>query len=152
MGRTVNQLEAALAQLKPGDTRSRARLLNRLGREQIPGDCQRALETCLECQRLCRDAGLEPCLRRIGGLSYPSGHSTIAHVFALILADLVPERRAEFLARADAAALNRVIGGVHHPSDIEAGKRLADLLYAEFLKSPAFRADQEALQQYLKPK
>lgn len=96
-----------------------------------------------------RDSGLKPCLGRIGGLAYPSGHATIARVFALLLSDLVPERRAQFLARADEAALDRVIGGVHHPSDIEAGKKLADSLYSMYLKSPAFQSDMKTLRDLL---
>ncbi len=92
-----------------------------------------------------RDPALEPCLGRIGGLAYPSGHATISRLFALMLADLVPSRKRVFLARADEAALDRVIGGVHHPSDIEAGKKLADKLYRAYKKSPAFRADMETL-------
>ena len=96
-----------------------------------------------------RDPALQPCLGKIGGLAYPSGHATIARLFALILADLQPQRRQEFLARANEAAEDRVIGGVHHPSDIEAGKRLGAALYARFRESPAFDADLEALRRLL---
>ncbi len=92
-----------------------------------------------------RDPGLEPCLGRIGGLAYPSGHATISRVYALILSDLVPGHRAEYLARADEAGLYRVIGGVHHPTDIEAGKKIADTLYRKYLNSPAFQADMNIL-------
>lgn len=91
------------------------------------------------------DKSLEPCLGRIGGLAYPSGHATISRLFALILADLVPGRKKEFFARADAAALDRVIGGVHHPSDIEAGKLLARELYKRYRKSPVFREEMKTL-------
>jgi len=97
-----------------------------------------------------RDPGLKPCIARVQGLSYPSGHSAMARLFALILGDLVPARRAEFLARADEAALNRVIGGVHHPTDIAAGKALADALYKALLKKPAFRSDLAALKPLLR--
>ncbi|MDD2806402.1 MAG: phosphatase PAP2 family protein [Elusimicrobiales bacterium] len=92
-----------------------------------------------------RDPVLDPCLGRLGGLAYPSGHATISRLLALLLSDLVPARKKEFLARADEAALDRVIGGVHHPSDIEAGKRLADRLYPLYKKSPAFAADLKTL-------
>ncbi len=98
-----------------------------------------------------RDPALDPCLGRIGGLSYPSGHATISRVFALMLADLVPARRADYLRRADEAALDRVIGGVHHPADIEAGKRLADRIYGLYRKSKAFSADMKTLRGLLFP-
>lgn len=96
-----------------------------------------------------RKEGLKKCAGKAGGRSYPSGHATISRVFALIISDLAPERRAEFLARADEAALNRVIGGVHHPSDIEAGKKAAETIYARLLENPSFRADMAALRKYL---
>lgn len=88
-----------------------------------------------------RDKALKPCLGKAAGLSYPSGHAAVSRLFALLLADVAPERRASFIARSDRAALNRVIGGVHHPSDIEAGKLLGDAVYAEMLKEASFRAD-----------
>ncbi|MBI5744211.1 MAG: phosphatase PAP2 family protein [Elusimicrobia bacterium] len=97
-----------------------------------------------------RDARVQPCLPRVQGLSYPSGHSAMARLEALILSDLVPSRRAEFMARADQAALNRVIGGVHHPTDTSAGKALADALYGYLKKDAAFASDLRALRPLLK--
>ncbi len=100
-----------------------------------------------------RDSTLKPCidpaLGKIGPLSYPSGHAAVSRVFALILAGLVPAQKDIFMAKADEAALNRVISGVHHPSDIEAGKRLADNLYSQFLKVPAFTKDLNKLHSLL---
>ncbi len=92
-----------------------------------------------------RDKAIEPCLGRIGGLAYPSGHAAISRLFALMLADLVPADKKIFFARADAVALDRVIGGVHHPADIKAGKKLAEKLYRAYKKSPVFRSDIETL-------
>ncbi|OGS60076.1 MAG: hypothetical protein A3J79_04675 [Elusimicrobia bacterium RIFOXYB2_FULL_62_6] len=92
-----------------------------------------------------RDERVKPCIPRVQGLSYPSGHATMSRLFALILGGLEPARKKEFLARADEAALNRVIGGVHHPTDIAAGKALADTLYKSLLKLPAFKADLKAV-------
>ncbi|HAF96527.1 MAG: hypothetical protein A2021_01805 [Elusimicrobia bacterium GWF2_52_66] len=96
-----------------------------------------------------RDEGLTTCIDKAGGYSYPSGHAAISRMFALILSSLLPGRRAQFLARADEAALDRVISGVHHPSDIEAGKRLSDSLYAQLSGVPSFRRDIDALRRYL---
>lgn len=97
-----------------------------------------------------RDAGIKPCLPRVAGLSYPSGHSAMARLFALILSDLVPARRAEFMAKADESALFRVIGGVHHPTDTAAGKALADALYKHLKKKPDFISEMKALKPLLK--
>lgn len=92
-----------------------------------------------------KDPTLDPCLGRVGGLSYPSGHATISRLYALVLSEVRPSMRKEFMARADQAALYRVIGGVHYPSDVEAGKKLADGLYAAFRKNPAFLRDLKKL-------
>ncbi|MGD9642906.1 MAG: phosphatase PAP2 family protein [Elusimicrobiales bacterium] len=97
-----------------------------------------------------RDPRVKPCLPRVAGLSYPSGHSAMSRLFALILSDLVPARRDEFMAKADESALFRVIGGVHHPSDTEAGKTLADTLYKELKQEPAFVSDLRALKPLLR--
>jgi acid phosphatase (class A) len=66
--------------------------------------------------------------------SYPSGHSTWAYTTALVLGDMVPERRQQLLARAAEYAYDRNVAGVHYPSDVEAGRlagtALAALLFA----------------------
>ncbi|MBI4802461.1 MAG: phosphatase PAP2 family protein [Elusimicrobia bacterium] len=92
-----------------------------------------------------RDARVKPCIPPVKGFAYPSGHAAMSRLFALILSDLEPSRRKDFMARADEAALNRVIGGVHHPTDLAAGKALADALYKSLLKQPAFKADLKEL-------
>jgi acid phosphatase (class A) len=86
-----------------------------------------------------------PCIKKSKSFSYPSGHSSAARVTAAVLADLAPERRGEFYAKADEIALDRLIGGVHYPADIAAGKAFGDLFHAELLKSPAYRGDLEKL-------
>jgi len=96
-----------------------------------------------------RGLGFEPCIERAGGPSYPSGHAANSRLFALILSDLAPERRNAFMAHADQAALNRVIGGVHHPSDIEEGKKLAGELFVLLKQNPAFLKDLKSLEQYI---
>ena len=93
---------------------------------------------------------VNPCLGRIPGFSYPSGHATAARLFGLVLSELLPRQGAIFMRNADQAALNRVIGGVHYPSDVEAGKRLGDRLYREMLQNPAFVSDLQGLKQYLR--
>jgi len=99
-----------------------------------------------------RDSGLEPCLGRVGGYAYPSGHAALSRLYGRVLSDLDPGRKAEFMARADEAAWDRVLGGVHHPSDVEAGKRLGDALYDDMRRSPSFRADMETLRRSLAPR
>ncbi len=91
----------------------------------------------------------EPCINKAWGYSYPSGHSSFSRVFADVLSDIVPERRSEFIAKADEIALDRVIGGVHFPTDIAAGKVFGDNFHAELLKSPAYLKDVEKMKALL---
>jgi acid phosphatase (class A) len=83
----------------------------------------------------------KPCIKKSKSFSYPSGHSSAARVTAAVLSDLVPERRAEFYAKADEIAQDRVVGGVHYPGDIAAGKAFGDLFHTELLKSEAYQKD-----------
>jgi acid phosphatase (class A) len=84
---------------------------------------------------------LKPCVQKEESFAYPSGHATLAAFYGLILADLFPARAQQFRDRADTIARDRVIGGVHHPSDVEAGKKLGQMLYAELAKSKRYQED-----------
>lgn len=75
------------------------------------------------------NAEIKPCIELEGSSSYPSGHATMARALGLIISNIYPERKNEIMKRAERAALNRVIGGVHHPSDIIAGKKLGDAVF-----------------------
>lgn len=89
----------------------------------------------------------EPCIKKSSGYSYPSGHSSFSRVFANVLSDIAPDRKDGFFAKADEIAQDRVIGGVHFPSDIAAGKVFGDLYHNELLKSDAYKADIERMKQ-----
>ena len=87
---------------------------------------------------------LQPCIGDVAdNQSYPSGHSTYGYVAALLLADMVPERRAQLLARADEFAHQRMVCGVHYASDIAAGRRAAAWLLTAFPESENFRVDEQ---------
>lgn len=73
--------------------------------------------------------------------SYPSGHSTRATVYALLLAELFPAQRDALLAKGREAGWLRVKGGVHYPTDIYAGRVLGQELARDFLAAPKFRED-----------
>jgi acid phosphatase (class A) len=73
--------------------------------------------------------------------SYPSGHATLGYVLALTLIDLVPEKRDAILARADDYGRSRLVCGVHHPSDIAAGRLTAYALHAVIALDPGYREE-----------
>lgn len=83
---------------------------------------------------------LSPCVPREVTGAYPSGHATLSRLYALILSDLFPARKKAFFARADAVAADRVLAGVHHPTDIRAGKELGARIYRQLGRSAKFRA------------
>ena len=91
----------------------------------------------------------KPCIKKSSGYSYPSGHSSYSRAFANVLSDIIPERKAEFSAKADEIAQDRVIGGVHFPTDIAAGKVFGDLYHAELLKSEKYLNDVEKMKTFL---
>ncbi len=69
---------------------------------------------------------LKPCIDNVkGDLSYPSGHAAFAWAMAGMLSDLVPERRTALEARAAEFARQRLVCGVHFPSDLAAGRQAA---------------------------
>ena len=95
------------------------------------------------------DPGLQPCVAVPASTSYPSGSAMQAFVWAELLAEAWPAKRGELLERAERAAWGRVIGGVHFPSDLVGGKRLAGVFLAEARKSAEFRAGLEACREEL---
>jgi acid phosphatase (class A) len=87
------------------------------------------------------DAEIKPAEHLSSNTSYPSGHATFAYVDAIILADMLPEKAAAIFARADAYAHNRVIEGVHYPTDLEAGRISAAVIDNVLLHDAHFMAD-----------
>lgn len=89
------------------------------------------------------DADIKPAGRMAANASYPSGHATFAYVDAIILANMLPEKAAAIFARADAYAHNRVIEGVHYPTDLEAGRISATVIDNVLLHNAHFMTDYE---------
>lgn len=73
------------------------------------------------------------------GFSYPSGHTTRAFVWAILLSNAFPDLTKELHHQARQKAWNRVILGRHFPADVRAGKIYGKYLADDFLKNPAFQ-------------
>ena len=72
-----------------------------------------------------RDEKIKPCIRKTGGnTSYPSSHATMGVTGACVLSDLFPAKAKEIEEYGTFVGDLRVIGGVHHPSDVRAGQDL----------------------------
>ena len=82
--------------------------------------------------------------------SYPSGTTIFGTLTAIVLANMVPEKRAALFARADEFGANRVVIGVHYPTDVEASRIAATVMAAAFMQNPAFMAEFGAAQSELR--
>jgi acid phosphatase (class A) len=76
--------------------------------------------------------------------SYPSGHATFGYTTAVLLANMLPEKRAEIFARADLYAQHRIVMGAHFPSDLEAGKLAGTVIAAQILRDAQWQGDYNA--------
>lgn len=73
--------------------------------------------------------------------SYPSGHAAIGYGWGMILAEILPKRKRELLARGADFADSRRICNVHFKSDIEAGGVMAKAVVQALLADPVFQTD-----------
>jgi len=73
--------------------------------------------------------------------SNPSGHALSGYLLALTLAQMVPEKSQEILARADDYAHNRLVCGVHYPSDLAASRQIAYAVFGYMMATPRFQID-----------
>ncbi|MGD1089741.1 MAG: phosphatase PAP2 family protein [Verrucomicrobiota bacterium] len=73
--------------------------------------------------------------------SYPSGHSTESMVLALVLAEVFPDKHNAIIAEARNIGWHRVEIARHYPTDIYAGRVLAQAIVREMNKNPDFQHD-----------
>jgi len=81
--------------------------------------------------------------------SYPSGHAMRGVLWSMILAKLDPDHETSLLARGTQIGEDRIIAGVHFPSDVAAGQKLGRYLAARFLSDARFDHDLERAQEEL---
>ncbi len=72
---------------------------------------------------------------------YPSGHSSCATVYGLVLAEIFPDKRDAIMNIAYGIGWDRVLIGKHYLTDVRAGRVLGQAIVREMLASPAFQAD-----------
>ena len=75
--------------------------------------------------------------------SYPSGHTTYGWAWALILAEIAPDRAESILARGRAYGESRIICNVHWNSDVAEGRTMGAAVVARLHADDKFRADLE---------
>lgn len=79
-----------------------------------------------------------PDRRYPGHASYPSGHAAQAYAVALLYQHMFEGAKTGLLDAAARVAENRVVAGVHFPSDSEAGRLLAEQFMKLMLDNPEF--------------
>jgi acid phosphatase (class A) len=84
---------------------------------------------------------VKPVVGEPSSPSYPSGHATFAYLDAIVLSYMVPEKADAIFGRAARFANNRVIGGVHYPTDSEAGRISGSVIANVLLHESGFMAD-----------
>lgn len=77
----------------------------------------------------------------VKGFSYPSGHSTRGTLYAMILAELFPEKKEAIAAVGRDIGWDRVVIAKHYFSDIRAGRVLGQAIARELTANPLFRED-----------
>jgi acid phosphatase (class A) len=87
------------------------------------------------------DSDVHPCVALETSKSYPSGHSTSGTVLARILAEIAPDKHDALIARGKQIGDDRVLGGMHFPSDVAAGRILGNAFADKLLANADFQAE-----------
>lgn len=86
-------------------------------------------------------SGIEPCVSKEVTGAYPSGHAVLAKLYAMVLGDFYPDLSEKLEKRARVIADDRVLAGMHHPSDVRTGEELAKEIYTLLKKSKRFQTE-----------
>ena len=78
-----------------------------------------------------------------GDGSYPSGHSAIGWMLALVLTDLAPDHADDLLQRGRDFGQSRVVCRVHWMTDTIAGRTMAAATFARLQSDPVYQAQRE---------
>ena len=84
------------------------------------------------------DPTIQICVKASTSGAYPSGHSTVAYMTAIVLSDMLPEKRDVLFQDAVRFAESRIICGMHYRSDTEASKAAAVAIVMQDRTNPAF--------------
>lgn len=83
----------------------------------------------------------QPASEIAGSFDYPSGHTTLGWTWAMLLAELAPDRATRILARGRAYGESRIVCGVHNASAVEGGRLSAAATLSAVRASPEFQSD-----------
>ena len=93
---------------------------------------------------------IKPVVKLSSSGSWPSSHAALGTLMGIVLGDMIPEKRAAIMERAWSYAENRLVAGMHFPSDVEMGRVSGSVIAAFALKQPQFLADYDAAKSELR--
>lgn len=115
---------------------------------RVRADASRATDSAKDLYKRKRpylahgDASCTPA-EKLKDDSYPSGHSSIGWAWALVVAEISPDREDAVFARGLAFGESRVVCGVHWKSDVDAGRVVGAAVVSRLHADPAFAAQLE---------
>jgi acid phosphatase (class A) len=102
--------------------------------------CSAAKEVFLRQRPYLTDTRIHPCETE-DTYSYPSSHSTRAMVLAMTIAQIFPDQKPALIALGRQIGDDRALAGQHFPSDVAAGRILADAVFKKMIQNPEFQSD-----------
>ena len=84
---------------------------------------------------------IKPVVHLSNSGSWPSSHASLGTLMGIVLGDMVPEKRAAIMERARTYAENRLVAGMHFPSDVEMGRIAGSVIAAFALRQPQFMTE-----------
>ncbi|MDB5298592.1 MAG: acid phosphatase [Phycisphaerales bacterium] len=87
------------------------------------------------------DARIKPCVKLESTPSFPSGHATRGMAWAVLLAEIFPDKREAIMARGRQIGDDRALAGMHYPTDVAAGQKLGAEFSRRLLAIEAFRTE-----------
>ena len=84
---------------------------------------------------------IHPCVPLEKTGSFPSGHATRGIVWAAVVAEIFPDDREKIMARGKLIGDDRVLAGMHYPTDVAAGQKLGAAIAQKLLDNPDFKLE-----------
>jgi acid phosphatase (class A) len=112
--------------------------------ERVQTDAETVTDHAKDFYKRPRPYVLDPSLasgKLEKSFSYPSGHSTESMVLGLVLAEVFPDKHDAIIAEARNIGWHRVEIARHYPTDIYAGRVLAQAIVREMNKDHKFQRD-----------
>ncbi len=85
------------------------------------------------------DPRIHPCVKLETNGSYPSGHAAQGVIWATILSEIYPGKHDQLMKRGLEIGEDRVMGGVHYPTDVQAGQELGEAIVKKMLGNGDFQ-------------